>query len=152
MTMAYIRFAVLAPIILICSSCASLAGDSLGAFDWMIGDWVSDDGAISEHWHVASEQTFEGKGITRLENTISTESLRLLFMEDEVFYLAKVAHNEVPVAFRLTAESTSGHSIFVNPDHDFPKQIIYHRDGSDDMIVTVSDGGSKGFELRFARQ
>lgn len=78
-----------------------------------------------------------------------SESLRLVVMAGEVYYLAKVPHNPLPVAFRLS-EGGDRSAVFTNPDHDFPRRIEYHL-GDGVLTVRVSDGGEKGFELRFTR-
>ncbi len=71
-------------------------------------------------------------------------------MADGVYYLSKVTHNELPVAFRLS-ECADGRFVFVNPAHDFPKRLDYVREGEDRLKVRVSDGADKGFTLDFAR-
>ena len=70
---------------------------------------------------------------------------------DDLAYVAKVAHNERPVAFRLS-ECEAGRFAFVNPEHDFPRRLEYVRVGEDAMRVRVSDGAENGFELDFRRQ
>ena len=71
-------------------------------------------------------------------------------MGDGVFYIAKVGHNDLPVAFRLS-ECEAGRFAFVNAGHDFPRRLDYVRQGNDRLSVRVSDGGDKGFTLDFAR-
>jgi len=131
-------------------SCASVANN--GLMNWLVGDWEAQDGAITEHWRAVSADTLEGKGVTTSKDKVSTETLRLVRMEGEIYFIAKVAHNEYPVAFHMTDASTADRVVFANPTHDFPKQIVYQRDGPDRLIVTVSDGGSEGFEIRFSRR
>lgn len=71
-------------------------------------------------------------------------------MSGGVFYVSKVSHNELPVAFRLTT-CTDGRFVFDNPQHDFPRRLDYRRVGADRLTVHVSDGGEKGFTLEFER-
>lgn len=128
---------------------------SLQPARWLLGRWVALDGdrAIHETWHAASDATFEGKGVTRSRTDgrlLDGEALRLVAMADEVFYLAKVAHNELPVAFRLVA-CDSDRLVFENKTHDFPRRIEYRRTGADGFEAHVSDGGEKGFRLSFSR-
>lgn len=129
---------------------------SLDAVQWMLGDWLADGRNTMTHetWWRVSPQTFEGesKAIRKAtpENP-STETLRLVEMSGEIFYLAKVAHNERPIPFKAR-NCTKDSVVFENPDHDFPKQLEYHRISSDSLRVVVSDGGSQGFMLRFARR
>lgn len=128
---------------------------SLGSLEWLLGEWIA-DGAKStfrESWTARGLQTWEGRGVeTSKEDPAKTsgEVLRLVEMADGVFYLSKVTHNELPVAFRLS-ECADGRFVFVNAAHDFPKRLDYVREGADRLKVRVSDGADKGFTLDFAR-
>ena len=127
---------------------------------WLLGSWRTEvEGrVISEHWAAVSTETWEGFGQTRAAAppgepgaAVDSESLRLVEMAGEVFYLAKVAHNPVPTAFRLS-ECGEGFAVFENPEHDFPRRLEYRIEGNG-LTVRVSDGvdGGKGFTLRFNR-
>lgn len=128
---------------------------SLEVLGWLLGDWVA-DGAKStfrESWSARGPQTWEGRGVEASKTDAakaSAEVLRLVEMAGEVFYISKVTHNDLPVAFRLS-ECEDGRFAFVNPAHDFPKRIDYVREGDDRLRVRVSDGADKGFTLEFAR-
>lgn len=136
---------------------------------WLLGDWrtgsvAGQTSVISESWSEVSASTFEGIGETRdaaSGELKSREELRLVEMGSEVFYIAKVGHNALPIAFKLT-ECSEASAVFENPDHDFPKKLEYQlSDGSlgdgqptggSELTVTVSDGAEKGFRLRFQRR
>jgi hypothetical protein len=129
--------------------------DSLADLRWMIGHWTADGDRtmFNESWTEATALTFEGTGVEQSKPDGAAkggEALRLVEMSDGVFYISKVAHNELPIAFRLS--SCNGDSyIFENPAHDFPRRLEYRRDGEDRLVVTVSDGGDRGFTLEFRR-
>jgi hypothetical protein len=123
------------------------------AFDWLLGSWESREGesVVRERWHRVSQDTLEGIGETlKGGKPIVSESLRLVQMSDGIFYIAKVNHNPLPVAFALTDCDAQGVS-FENPEHDFPKRIDYRRLAKDQILVTVGDGKQKGFSIRFVR-
>lgn len=133
------------------AGCASLA-----ELRWLLGDWAADGDKTGFHesWTELGPQTFEGSGIERAKTdgaVKGSESLRLLEMAGQVFYVSKVAHNDLPVAFRLT-RCEQDRFVFENPAHDFPRMLEYRREGSDRLVVRVSDGGEKGFTLDFRRQ
>jgi len=130
--------------------------DSLTSVEWLIGQWLSDDGnnITLESWQQVSSSTFEGRGETRSKTTNelkSSETLRLVEMANEVFFVAKVSHNEKPVAFKLT-ECSCTHAVFENPKHDFPKKLEYTLDNDNELTVIVSDGQDKGFKINFIKQ
>ena len=60
--------------------------------------------------------------------------------------MPKVAENEYPVPFRLTSVE-SGRVVFENPTHDFPQKIIYQRNGTHALKVTI-EGPGDGEESR----
>ena len=129
--------------------------NSLAPARWLLGAWVADGGKriITETWTEASPTTFEGQGVTRDRNdgsVVDGEALRLVAMGDGVFYVAKVAHNDYPVAFRLTT-CEADRLVFENPGHDFPRRLEYRRVDGDRLEVHVSDGAERGFKLDFRR-
>jgi hypothetical protein len=134
---------------------AHAACDSLDSLRWLLGDWAADGSKTSfqESWTEVSPRTFEGTGVERSKSDgkiRSGEVLRIVEMAGGVFYVSKVAHNDLPVAFRLS-ECDGGQFTFVNPAHDFPKRIEYEQAGPDRLTVRVEDAAEKGFALEFAR-
>ncbi len=104
-----------------------------------------------EAWNRLDADNWCGLGQTfnHSNNETGREELRLLRMNGQWFYLAKVSHNPLPVAFALT-ECTASRLQFDNPAHDFPKRLVYHLQ-QDGLRVEVSDAAGKGFELQFKR-
>lgn len=128
----------------------------LDSLEWMLGSWTTAAGkqVIREEWTRVSTDTWEGAGRTIAGEggaVLSGESLRLVEMAGGVFYLAKVDHNELPTAFRLT-ECSASHAVFENPAHDFPRKLDYRLSPDGQLTVLVSDGADKGFRLEFTRE
>ena len=143
-------YLILSPLNLYAASCSSIA-----SLEWILGNWSVDDGKniSTELWKEVSPSTFEGHGEVRSKLTKelkSSESLRLVEMEGEIFYLAKVSHNDLPVAFRLK-DCSHNKAIFENPDHDFPQLLEYKLDTENRLTVLVSDGKEKGFKVNYVR-
>lgn len=129
---------------------------SLGELRWLLGEWKADGGqtVFHESWTERGLHTFEGSGIerTKTDGAIKgSEVLRLLEMAGEVFYVSKVAHNTLPIAFRLTG-CEQGRFVFENPAHDFPRVLEYRHEGDDRLVVRVGDGADRGFTLGFRRE
>jgi hypothetical protein len=146
-----IAAALFSPVCPAADNCASL-----GVADWLLGHWVAVDGdkTFTEIWTKLSDTTFEGKGVTTKGASsaiIDGESLRLLQMEKGVFYVSKVTHNRLPIAFELT-ECSPQRLVFENPAHDFPRRLEYAAEAAGRLTVRVTDGKDKGFTLRFRRQ
>lgn len=147
------------------------AACTLEQFSWLSGEWQASmsKSTVLERWQVLSAETFEGEGKTIAANgkVKQQESLRLVQMQQQIFYLAKVAHNPLPVAFKLE-ECAAGRLKFVNMAHDFPKQLEYvltqprsqppvpgqkaEQPAEQQLQVHVSDGAGKGFSLLFSKK
>ena len=138
-------------IIPFCSNAKSC--HSLTTINWLLGSWVATDKeqTITESWHQVSATTIEGNGETFVMGKLkSSESLRIVEMSGALFYIAKVNHNPLPIAFKLTNCSVEN-AIFENTEHDFPKRIEYKSINKDKMMVIVSVGKSKSFSIDFIR-
>jgi Domain of unknown function (DUF6265) len=137
-----------------CGSASAQTCNSLQAVEWLVGEWQGARGEsrLLERWQKVSSQTLEGEGTTtRAGKVIEAETLRLVAMQERVFYVAKAAQNELPVAFVLT-QCLARQLVFENPQHDFPKKLEYQLTDADTLTVHVSDGAQQGFTLTFTRQ
>jgi len=125
---------------------------------WLLGTWrlETETRQVYERWAAISTETWEGYGETRARGTaeapgelLESETLRLVEMAGEVYYIAKVAHNVLPVAFQLT-QCGPDFAIFENRAHDFPRVIAYRLENGT-LIAEVGDGeaGGRSFTLRF---
>jgi hypothetical protein len=121
---------------------------SLTDLTWLLGEWQTQkqQPLTTELWAKLSDKTFEGAGQT----VNSDESLRLVEMSGEVFYFAKVPHNPIPVAFKLTKCKNTTFT-FENNQHDFPNTIEYQKLNSKVMYVKVSGKSGKSFTTQFYR-
>lgn len=125
---------------------ASPQPGSLDAISWLLGDWAFTDGPTTtgESWQRASATTWEGYGfMVRGGDTSRTEDLRLWCTQGDIFYVSKVEHNALPVAFKLVSWSDST-CVFENAGHDFPQRIRYTKTGVG--LTARIEGVSKGKE------
>lgn len=133
---------------------------NLKDFEWLLGTWKRESAksVTLESWRKLSERTFEGEGVRRSKATgdsVLVESLLLAEMRGEIFYLAKVAENRLPVAFRLTSLE-GGRAVFENPEHDFPQRITYIRNADGSLLVITAgkvggQGEAKQIEFSFQK-
>lgn len=129
------------------------ACSTVESLTWLVGNWNSENSElkINESWKRISTKTFEGYGHTysiKKNKIVSSETLRLVEMSGEVFYVAKVASNNLPVAFKLTS-CTAKTATFENSLHDFPKKISYQLNKDKNITVFVSGENGKGFSIEF---
>ena len=135
--------------------CVQSGKSDLTLLEWILGEWISDDGKniTKETWNRISSKTFEGEGLTlsrSTKDTLNSETLRLVAMSGEIYYLAKVSHNEYPIAFKLTSHVDST-LVFENRMYDFPKIIEYKRINKNRINVMVGNE-KNGFEICFIRE
>ena len=129
---------------------------SIDSLDWLNHRWVSEgkNKTSVERWEKVSPLSLEGAGETFDVSTgerVFSESLRILEMSGEIFYLAKVKDNPLPVAFRLI-ECSPNKAVFENQAHDFPQRLEYRIVADSTLRVNVSGSGGRSFEQNFTLQ
>lgn len=132
----------------------SINAQGIDKLNWLTGKWISEDekNITIEKWEKISRKTIEGKGITnskKEKKLINSESLRIVEMSGKIFYIAKVSHNSLPIAFKLI-ECSKNYALFENPDHDFPKSIEYKLINDNRLIVKVSNE-KREFQIKFQK-
>ncbi len=149
------RVLILGLLLALAEPAGAVACQSVASARWILGNWVTGDeeSVFHESWIELGPQTFEGTGSERSladGKILGTEALRLVEMAGGVYYIAKVAHNELPVAFALI-ECSGERLVFENPAHDSPRRLEYRHESDGRMAVTVSDGNNQGLTLSFER-
>lgn len=115
---------------------------AIESLHWLIGHWerisMKEGSTGYEKWQKAGAHELSGKGVTMEDgDTVLVEKIRLVEKDNLIFYVADVPENNRSVYFRLTAIDTNGFTC-VNPEHDFPKKIVYVKKGNQ-LVVTISD-------------
>jgi hypothetical protein len=118
--------------------------------EWLIGTWNRTD--ITKHgrtgheqWIKTSETELKGLGIIQQENdTLFVEKITILLKDGNLYYVADVAKNKVPVYFKFIELTATGF-VCENTQHDFPKRISYQVEGSTLKAVTSGNGKSAKF-------
>ncbi|HEU4710546.1 MAG TPA: DUF6265 family protein [Pyrinomonadaceae bacterium] len=121
---------------------------------WIAGDWQTPAGGrrqIEEHWTTAAGGSMMGVSRTIAgDKTVEFEYLRIEQRADGVYYVAHPKARCPGTDFKLTRASAT-EAVFENPQHDFPKRIIYRK--TDDGLTASIDGGegSKAMSFPFKR-
>lgn len=111
------------------------------------GSWkmASKKGFIVESWKRKSDQALEGMSY-RINGTDSVlmERIDLYFNKAGMYFVPSTANqnNPRPVVFTLSSANNQMY-IFENPEHDFPKRIVYHMISADSLHAYIDDGGSR---------
>ena len=145
-------------ILLLIVSTAGMSTDcrQLSQLDWLLGEWHMDgmSSTVTERWHRVSEASFEGLGSTTSKANpaqTTSESMRLVDMSGELFFLAKVPNNPLPVAF-VASGCEPGRVLFSNEGHDFPQYLAYQMAADGTLKVQVSSRSNPGFVLAYRKR
>ena len=143
---------ILASLILFTS--IPIQNPTLADLSWISGDWQTEPGGrrqIEEHWTTAAAGSMMGVSRTIAgDKTVEFEYLRIEQRADGIYYIAHPKARCPGTDFKLTSASAT-EAIFENPQHDFPKRIIY-RKTEDGLTASIDAGeGSKSVSFVFKR-
>ncbi len=127
------RFAALALIPAI-----AIGGDSnSGGFGWLAGCWVTPDSSALEVWVVDSDRSLAGFGVAINDNKVGFyEILSIKQSEDGSWIYTAHPSGQASASFQAVQFSKNS-VVFANPDHDYPQEIRYRREG-DRLNATIS--------------
>jgi hypothetical protein len=129
---------------------ASAAAAPAPKLDWMAGDWVSctAEEVVEERWLGPSRDALVGVNLTRTPKGDSFEFIRVGQGARGLAYIAQPG-GRTPVEFTLV-EARDGYARFENPGHDFPRRIVYRREG--ELLFAAATGlDDNGPSWRFRR-
>ena len=116
--------------------------NKLKAMDWLLGSWEnkSELGYLQENWTKINDSIYQGSTyFIKEKDTLHNEQITLEQKEGKVRYVPTVKgqNNDQPVVFLLTSQ-TAKQFVFENPNHDYPKKIIYNMINSDSLVAVIS--------------
>ncbi len=111
------------------------------------GIWkmVTKRGAICEEWKKMDKNYLQSKGyMIKGNDTIINERVALTRNGADIFYTSTVEdqNNKQPISFRLT-KAEGNRFVFENPNHDFPKRIVYELVTADSLYAYADDGNNE---------
>ena len=130
---------------------ASTQTSTLADLAWIAGAWQTEGGRrqTEEHWTQAAGATMLGMSRTVAgEKTVEFEYLRIEQRADGIYYVAHPQGRSPGTDFKLT-RATATEAVFENPQHDFPKRVIY-RKGADDTLTASVDAGEGTKTISYA--
>ena len=133
---------------------ATAAAPAISDLVWISGDWQTAAGAraqIEEHWTRPAGDSMIGMSRTVVgDKTVEFEYLRIEQRDDEIYYVAHPKARCPGTDFKLTSLSAQ-EAVFENPQHDFPKRIIYRKNSDGSLIASIDSGAgtkSRSFAYR----
>jgi hypothetical protein len=118
------------------------AETKLSDLSWITGHWASTVNGVEmeELWSSPGGGMMLGLHRDISKKRTSFEFIRIQETKDGLVYLAQPG-GRPPTPFKLT-ESTAKRVVFANPEHDFPKRIIYWLHESQLCARVEGDGDS----------
>lgn len=123
----------------------------IDAAAFLAGCWEVKRGqsVVEEQWMKPSGGAMLGMSRTvRNGKLAEREFLRIESKDGVPTYFATPGDRPAPTPFKLT-KSGGGELVFENPEHDFPKRIIYRKTA--DGVTARVESGPKGFEFAFKK-
>jgi uncharacterized protein YciI len=133
-----------------------LAGNAFaqsGFPNFLAGTWKVENKEMYEHWDSLNDQRLKGFSYAIKDGQMKvSEYLDIQRKNKEVTYTASVVNQNkgMDVAFKLM-KADSVYS-FENPQHDFPKKVVYKKISDNEIRVNVSDGKQKGVAYTMHKQ
>jgi 2-iminobutanoate/2-iminopropanoate deaminase len=123
-----------------------------------IGKWLSQrkSGMLFEKWTSAGDQLLKGASFfIKGNDTIPQEEMELKQTADGITFTSIVPgqNNELPVTFKMTS-ATGNRYVFENPQHDFPRRIVYEFTTTGQLHAWIDEGGpdpKKRVDFHFKR-
>lgn len=120
--------------------------------DFLEGTWRVENKKSYEHWNRIDDDSLKGFSY-RIEDgqLVVSEYLDIFRKGREIIYTALVLNQNQRkgISFKLT--KTNDMFIFENPDHDFPKKIIYQLLTDTEILVKISDGNKKEYAYKMEK-
>lgn len=115
---------------------------------FLTGTWKMENKETFEHWDIISAERMKGFSYKVLDSRVYvSEYIDIKIKGNEIFYSAIVPDQNQGSAIDFKLTKADSIYVFENPEHDFPKKIIYHKLSDTKINVEVSDG-KKGFSYK----
>ncbi|MCH7407889.1 DUF6265 family protein [Belliella sp. DSM 111904] len=121
--------------------------------DFLQGTWKMEGKESYEHWDKLNGNTLKGFSYKLKDGQIViAEYLDISKEANKITYTATVLDQNHGVGVDFLGTKTDSVFIFENPQHDFPKIIMYQKLNDNEIFVQVSDGQQKGFSYKMRKQ
>jgi len=120
-------------------------GQSLPEF--LQGTWKVENKGTYEEWEIVTTREYVGSSYKIKDgNKVILENLTIRSSENSVIYTATVLNQNQGKGIEFTLNQIDENTVsFENPNHDFPKKIIYQKITDKQVYVQVLGKDEKGF-------
>jgi hypothetical protein len=125
---------------------APVAKPTLQDFAWLAGHWRTEqaDRVIDEQWMAPAGGLMMGMARNVQAGKVREYEFTLLRQEPngDILYIASPS-KQAEAAFKLTS-LRDGEAVFENPEHDFPKKVVYARQADGSLLAAIEGPGRDG--------
>jgi Domain of unknown function (DUF6265) len=125
---------------------APAAKPTLQDLAWLAGHWRSEqsDRTIDEQWMAPAAGLMMGMARNVQAGKVREYEFTMLRQEPngDILYIASPA-KQSEATFKLTS-LRNGEAVFENPEHDFPKKIVYARQADGSLLAWIEGPGRDG--------
>jgi hypothetical protein len=146
------RITLFYSICLLAIACSQKPIIHLSDLEWLIGvrSIEQDQMLIYESWSKTSDELLTGKSYyTENGDTMLLETIEIKQVDGEIYYCPSVSNQNdgKAIEFKLTSKKTN-ELVFENPEHDFPKKIVYIQEGNNINAWIEGDGKKVPFYMK----
>lgn len=117
------------------------------------GTWKVENKDLYEHWDRLNENSLKGFSyILKNGQMTVSEYLSVSRIGNEIIYTAAVLSQNHGKEINFKLSKTENTYTFENPDHDFPKRIVYQKLSDTEISVQATGGGHEGFAYTMKKQ
>lgn len=116
------------------------------------GTWKIEGRERYEHWDLLNEHNLKGLSYEQKEGKmVVSEYLDISRKGNDIIYTAFVLHQNEGNAVKFKLAQADTLYSFENPEHDFPKKVVYQKRSESEIYVEVGGGTPKAFSYGMNR-
>lgn len=137
-------------IIVLLLSTTALAQPDVPAF--LEGTWKIENDDMYERWNKLNDHSMKGFSYKVVNGQmIVSEYLDIKRESDKTIYTAAVLNQNQGKGIEFVLTRTDSTYTFENPDHDFPRKIVYQKLSDKEISVRISGENREGFAYKMIR-
>lgn len=121
--------------------------------DFLEGTWKMENQDIYEHWDKLNDYSMKGFSYKVKDGEMKvSEYIDITYKNGRTIYTATVIRQNQGKGVDFTATVSDSMLIFENPEHDFPKKIVYKILSDTEISIMISDGDHNGPSYKIIKQ
>lgn len=120
----------------------SSAQASIQQFEWILGEWATNDQKSFEQWERTDNLTIEGKGFLVINgDTLFTEGMKIRQIGDALYFIVAVDESNKENHYVLKSYNDR-QAVFENESLQFPNQVVIERNSNNNFTTIMQNNNS----------